>query len=241
MEYSDPRKNIKEMLSSGRVKELLEKASEMHGHFCPGLAFGVVAGYAGLKRLGFDNTGMEELMAVVECNNCFVDGIQMTTGCTFGNNALIYKDLGKTAVTIISRKTNSAVRLVLKPRAWSSENATDRDKEAAELFRIVVKERQNDPVASKRMRELWRELSFETVEKKEDELFDIMDVPAILPEYAPIMESVICSKCGEQVMATRIITRQEQPDLCISCADEEYGQVEGRGISMRSSAKLAFI
>ena len=159
----DPRKQIRDLLRTNRLRDLLIQAAAMHGHYCPGLAFGVKAGYAGLKRLGFDNTGMEELLAIVECNNCFVDGVQMSTGCSLGNNALVYKDLGKTAVTIVSRKADSAVRLLLKPRAWASANATDKEKEAADLFRRVVKERQKDPEAAARMKKLFRELSFETV------------------------------------------------------------------------------
>ena len=56
---------------------------------------------------------MEEVVAIVECNNCFTDGIQVVTGCTFGNNALIYKDLGKTAVTVARRLDGAGVRLVV--------------------------------------------------------------------------------------------------------------------------------
>jgi formylmethanofuran dehydrogenase subunit E len=35
-----------------------------------------------MKAVDRNNTGMEELVAIVECNNCFVDGIQVVTGCT---------------------------------------------------------------------------------------------------------------------------------------------------------------
>ena len=54
----DPRRQIKDLLRTNRLRDLLIQAAAMHGHYCPGLAFGVKAGYAGLKRLGFDNTGM---------------------------------------------------------------------------------------------------------------------------------------------------------------------------------------
>ena len=91
MNRQDPRAAIKDLLRQGDLHTLLDTAAQLHGHYCPGLAFGVKAGHAGLKRLGFDNTGMEELIAVVECKNCFVDGVQMSTGCSFGNNAMIYK------------------------------------------------------------------------------------------------------------------------------------------------------
>lgn len=56
----------------------------------------------GLSQLGIDlyqSDGMEELIAVVEIDACFADGIQAVSGCTLGNNSLIYRDLGRTAVT----------------------------------------------------------------------------------------------------------------------------------------------
>ncbi len=95
-------------------------AGELHGHFCPYVALGVRAGHTALKTLGIErNLGMEEVIAIVEANNCFSDGIQMTTGCSFANNALIYHDLGKTAVTVAKRggghpTTAPAVRVAVR-------------------------------------------------------------------------------------------------------------------------------
>ena len=237
MDEKDPRERIKRLLKEGQLKELLVQAAGLHGHYCPGLAFGVKAGYAGLKRLGFENTGMEELAAIVECNNCFVDGVQMTTGCSLGNNALVYKDLGKTAVTIVSRKAKSAVRIVLKPHGWESENATEREKEAADLFRRVVKERQYDPDASRRMKELFRDLSFETVEKPEEELFDILEVAPEFPEYAPIVDSAVCSVCGEEFMETKGSVAAVKP-VCMHCAKADCLAVLGRGICVLKEGVL---
>jgi len=229
MNPRDPRKAVKDLLRHGKLRELLEISAQLHGHYCAGLAFGVKAGYAGLKRLGFDNTGMEELLAVVECNNCFVDGVQMSTGCSLGNNALIYKDLGKTAVTILSRKTNGAVRIALKSGGWQGENAGDKQKEAAELFRRIVKERQDDPEAARRMRVLFRELSFETLERPEDDLFEIREAVPEFPEYAPITDSARCSRCGEEFMETKGSSREGE-SLCLQCAQADCYAVLGRGI-----------
>jgi len=229
MNDGDPRKETKALLRGGDLTGLLVQAARLHGHYCPGLAFGVMAGWAGLKRLGFDNTGMEELLAVVECNSCFVDGIQMATGCSLGNNALIYKDLGKTAVTIMSRKTGRAVRIAVKPQRWDREDASERDKEAADLFRRIVKERQQNPEASKRMAELFREKSFDTLSMPEDELIDIEDVPARFPEYAPIVDSDTCTTCGEEFMGTKKARGAGEP-TCLTCAGADCMAVLGRGI-----------
>jgi formylmethanofuran dehydrogenase subunit E len=236
MDDADPRAEIKELLRAGDLTALLRRAAGLHGHYCPGLAFGVAAGHAALRRLGFDNTGMEELVAVVECNNCFVDGVQMSTGCSLGNNALVYRDLGKTAVTVMSRKTGGAVRLALRPWKPDREGASERDREAAELFRRVVREREDDPAAAARMSELWRELSFETVVKTEDELFDIRDVPADFPAYAPIFDSAACSVCGEQFMETRGRLTSGKP-TCLACAGAEFYEVDGRGARVAAGAK----
>ena len=42
-------------------------------------------------------------MAIVEVNNRFVDGVQVATGCTLGNNSLIYADIGKNVLTVFRR------------------------------------------------------------------------------------------------------------------------------------------
>ncbi len=224
-----PRRAIHELLRRGDRAGLLQQAAQLHGHYCPGLAYGVLAGWAGLRRLGFDNTGMEELLAVVECNNCFVDGIQFVTGCTLGNNALIYKDLGKTAVTIMSRQTGSAVRLALRPRTPPGADAPARDREAAELFQRLVRERRHDPAGLSRMRSLFREQSFETVAKPAEEWFDIRNVTPEFPEYAPIVNSEICAVCGEQFMETKRAPGRDAP-TCLTCARADCLAVLGRGI-----------
>ncbi len=73
---------------------------------------GVIAGYLAVRELGVKSRGMEEVIAIVETNNCFADGIQVVTGCTFGNNALIFKNVGKTAVTV-AKQDGTAIRIAL--------------------------------------------------------------------------------------------------------------------------------
>ena len=65
---------------------------------------------------------MEKVTCIIECNNCFSDGVQITTGCTFGNNALIYRDLGKNAFTLI-RRGGRALRVTVRNEAMERINA----------------------------------------------------------------------------------------------------------------------
>ena len=111
-EHASARAGVETMIRSRDLEGLLRHAETIHGHRCPFLALGVKAGQYAMAYLDQENTGMEEVVAIVECNNCFTDGIQVVTGCTFGNNALIYKDLGKTAVTVALRGSGRGVRLM---------------------------------------------------------------------------------------------------------------------------------
>jgi formylmethanofuran dehydrogenase subunit E len=98
----NPREEIQQKIEAADLRGLLLKTGELHGHFCPFVALGVKASVIALKRLETFTEGIdEEMAAIVEVNNCFVDGVQMVTGCTLGNNALIYKDFGKNAVTLV--------------------------------------------------------------------------------------------------------------------------------------------
>lgn len=226
----DPRVAIKNELINGDLKRLLERAGQIHGHYCPPVALGVMATYIAFKRFGItDSTGMEEILAIVECNNCFVDGIQAVSGCTLGNNALIYKDFGKMAVTFIDRKNKRGVRLFAKyfgPKSSPDPEA----EEAADLFERAVKNREKlSKEESDRMHELWTKMSFDILSKKEDEIFEIKDVDPEYVSYAPIFDSIECSVCGEKVMETRVRMKDNKP-VCIPCAGTEYWMVAGRGI-----------
>ena len=139
-EHASARAAVEAMIRSKDLEGLLRHAESMHGHRCPFLALGVKAGQYAMDYLDQENTGMEEVVAVVECNNCFTDGIQVVTGCTFGNNALIYKDLGKTAVTVARRIDGAAVRLVVHPDF--RERMFARYPAAGPLFEKVVVQRQ---------------------------------------------------------------------------------------------------
>jgi len=233
----NPRAPIEAMIRDGDLEGLLMKAGELHGHFCPYVALGVRAGYAALKTLGIErNLGMEEVIAIVEANNCFSDGIQMTTGCSFANNALIYHDLGKTAVTVAKRDGEhsakaQAVRVAV--RADYSTSFDERYPEAHELFEKIVTNREEPtPEEQARLSELWAETSYRQLDVPEEEVFTIEKKEIDLPAYAPIHDSAVCSVCGESVMETKARLRGGEP-VCIDCAGAERYVLDGSGMWVR--------
>ena len=230
----DPREEIEGLVRTGDLKGLLRKAGELHGHFCPYLALGVRAGNTALKALGIEqNLGMEEVVAIVETNNCFSDGIQVVTGCTFANNALIYRDLGKTAVTV-AKRDGSAVRVALK--AEYADAFGSKYPEAHALFeKIVVNREEATQAEHENLMRLWAESSFEQLELPEEEVFNVEHTKIKVPHFAPMFASVRCSVCGENVMETRARVRDGKP-ICLECAAAEHYVLDGAGISIQKGA-----
>lgn len=227
----DPRSEIKSAIEEGNTRRLLERAGELHGHYCPGLAYGVRAAYRAAKELGIQSTGMEEVIALVETNNCFSDGVQFVTGCTFGNNALIFRDFGKTAFTL-AKRTGEGVRVCLTA---DFDTLAKRHPGAVELFRQVVVQRAGTPEEQARLPVLWRELSFSLLDPPDEELFKVQRVKIEVPAYARIFPSAKCSLCGENVMETRIRMKEGKP-VCLPCAGQAFGELTGDGIEIHKNA-----
>jgi len=229
---SSPREAVEKMIDSGDIKGLLKKAGQLHGHFCPFLSLGVRAAVLGVKNIGIKTKGMEDVLAILETNSCFADGVQMVSGCSFGNNSLIYRDLGKTAVTFV-RRDGEGVRVLVKiDDLWLKERYPD----TMHLFEKVVKRREEDEEAEKKLQKVWEKISFDMLELPDQELFLLKEVKIKVPEYAPIMESLACSSCGEKVMQSRTM-KKDGKIFCIPCSGGGFYQVDGEGISFWKEEK----
>ncbi|MFO7991044.1 MAG: FmdE family protein [Thermoplasmata archaeon] len=228
---TNPREETWQLVRERRKEELLERAAVLHGHYCPGLALGVAGAIDAVNRMEAKHQGMEEILAVVETNNCSSDGIQFITGCTFGNNSLIFKDIGKTAFSLLNRD-GEGYRYVVKNelnRSWQDEIP-----EYEEVFTKVVTERRGTQEDRKKLSELSTKASYVTVITPVDELFYIEKVEVDIPEYAPIYESCVCTRCGEKYMASRGVEIQGE-DYCIGCAGKGYYRLTGFGIERAGS------
>ncbi|MFW9987549.1 MAG: tRNA (N6-threonylcarbamoyladenosine(37)-N6)-methyltransferase TrmO [Candidatus Odinarchaeota archaeon] len=221
-----PRIEIMKLIRNWNLKVLLKKAAKLHGHYCPGLAFGVMAGAYMIKEMGWKTDGMEKVLVITETNNCSVDGIQFTTGCSLGNNALIFRDLGKTAFTFINRN-GEGIRLSLKA---NSKESYMENTEYFELFEKIIKKRKGTDEDMEKFKNLAQEMSFKIIELEVETLFKIENIlHKTVPEYAPINENIICSNCQENTMMNRAIKKNGE-FLCISCADADFFELNGFGI-----------
>jgi formylmethanofuran dehydrogenase subunit E len=228
-DMENPRQGIEKAIADGDLHKLLRLNGMLHGHYCPGSAMGVKAAAGAVRELGAKSTGMEEVVAIVETNSCFADGVQLVTGCSMGNNALIYRDYGKTVLTL-ARRTGEAVRVALKPDGLSME---EREPEAMVLFKKVIKERQGTEEDKKKLRHMWIDISFKMLDIPDEMLFNLTILKIEVPAYARIFASVSCSTCGESIMEPRVRLKDGKY-VCLPCSGQAYYQLAGDGISVVS-------
>ena len=155
----------------------MKKATMFHGHLCPGIAIGVLAAKYVLEH-GFEHSPDEELVAVVETDNCSVDALQVLLGTTYGKGNLVHKDYGKSNYNFYSRKSQKGVRLSLRKSIFVDKKLS-RDEKIQKL------------------------LSMEP-----ENIFDIRNIEYDPPGMAQIEESIPCSICGELTMDSRMMNYQ---------------------------------
>ncbi len=168
------------------TQKLMNKAVEFHGHSCPGVAIGVMVAKYILEH-GHEFSIDEELVAVVENDNCSVDALQKLLGTTFGKGNLVFKDYGKNNYTFYNRTKEKAVKLSLKPKKSFRNEDLTREERIKKLLNM-----------------------------NPNEVFKIEQVEFSPPSRAEIHESIKCENCGDPTMATRIKVLNGQK-LCIPC------------------------
>jgi formylmethanofuran dehydrogenase subunit E len=186
---------------------------------------GVIAGHYAMKKMNIkESTGMEHLIAIVETNSCFSDGVQLVTGCSFGNNGLIYRDIGKTAFSLVKRN-GEGIRLSVRPDLG---DLLKDDRPETLSFSKLVNERKATPQEEARIMELNKEHCYSILEIPAEQIFKIEKVKMKLPSYSKLMESLACPICGEKFMETKAV-KKDSENICASCANT-YKQLDWSGI-----------
>jgi len=188
--------------------KLIQKTIDFHGHSCPGLAIGIRAAEVAIREVG--RSSDEEVVAVVENDNCAVDAIQFLLSCTYGKGNLVHLDYGKLAFNFYRRSDGKAIRVIGRPDIFGHQ-----DKEFMRLRKKMMKR----SLTEEEKEQLKRATAARTryiMEAHIDELFEITPAQGPIPQKAQILEGLICDACGEQTMESRT-RRFLGQTLCIPC------------------------
>lgn len=193
-------------------KQILIDLFKFHGHKCWASAAGLRAGLATLRVLGTDRSGAKSLHAILETGyhhaaECFGDGVQYATGCTFGKSNIEKNSKGKLSVTVIDKKNNKAVRISFKPVLREKiRNSAFMKKRAAGVPPTQIPDEEQWEVVNL----IWN--------APEDDVLSIgkvIDYEFTEPEE--LMRMVICEGCSEMVAESYMRVVNGKP-VCIDCA-----------------------
>lgn len=200
------------MLLTQITEEELKGAQYFHGHKCPAMPQGLRAGHLAMDLLGVERArGGGELRAIVEIGDhhfsgCFADGIQFSTGCTFGKGNITKNPLGKFALTLIDTKTRKAVRVTAK---------YDRMKQCLDM--PFFEQRKQGIPPFKLDPQVVEPMIEDVVTRDWQEMFDVSTFENYpLESFAESFNAVQCSECKELVV-TEYAKELDGAIFCKTC------------------------
>jgi formylmethanofuran dehydrogenase subunit E len=191
---------------------ILTKALAFHGHKCWASTAGVRLGLAALDVLGVRRAGAKELHAIVEIGDhhggmCFGDGIQFTTGCTFGKGNIEKSGAGKFAVTLIDKAAGRSVRVAYRPILQPQIRATAfMQKRAAGVPATQIPDEEQDEVVHL----VW--------DAPAEAVMAVGPVEGrTWSEPEEVVRFAVCPRCGELV-AEPYLRVAEGTSVCVACS-----------------------
>jgi len=142
------------MLEPKKLAATIEFARKLHGHVGPYLVIGLKMGAAAKKALNISDTECTLLTAEVAVPlhppfSCLLDGIQVSTTCTIGNQRLKIKNSKTIQATFTRQKDAKKVKITL------TQHLSEQ---------LEQKQKQN---------QLTEELALEIADMPENQLFNI--------------------------------------------------------------------
>src|SRR5438270_10884956 len=94
------------------LEQYLQLSEQAHGHLCAGQVLGVRLAMLGLRELGIDDpiADRKRLVTYVEIDRCVTDAVAVVANCRLGKRALIFRDWGRVAPTLVGLHTGRGVR-----------------------------------------------------------------------------------------------------------------------------------
>ena len=121
----------------------LKEAIKFHGHLGPYLILGILAGNLGLKKLGLKKYfGLQVKVygANKKPKSCLIDGLQLSTGATYGKGNIQKCAAKDIKVSLKNLKTNQAIVITLdgqlKENLSALKGCRDSERFAKGLLRL---------------------------------------------------------------------------------------------------------
>ena len=185
------------------IQPFLQQSAAHHNHLCPRQVLGVRIGLLAARVFNVEpgENPKKRLLAIVESDGCFSDGVEAATGCSLGHRTLRLEDQGKIAAVFVDTHTGRAVRIA--PCLDIREQA----------YTCVPDE----------PRHYFAQLQAYQV-MPDDELLTVQEVILNTPVEKIISRPGVranCAGCGEEIINERELTCSGLT-LCQTCAGAGY-------------------
>lgn len=198
------------------LKDYLEVALAFHGHRCPAMPMGLRAGLAAMKSLSVERAKDKELVVESETGEghaagCFLDGVMVATGATYGKGNIKKLFYNKMAFTLIDVKTGRALRVSLKPEF------------VEKMLQSPFVQKRKEGVAPQ---DISPEITDPQVERilglPESEFLVISDIfQKDLKKGVTSFDVKRCAQCGETTFINKLAEVPDGRLLCVPCIEKE--------------------
>jgi formylmethanofuran dehydrogenase subunit E len=196
--------------------EYYDVALKFHGHKCPAMPMGLRAGLAAMKALGVERAKDKELVVESETGEehaagCFLDGVMVATGATYGKGNIKKLFYNKMAFTLVDVKTARAVRVSLKPEFFEKT-----------LQSPFVQKRKEGVLPQ----DIPAEITDPQIERvlglPEAEFLVISEIfNRDLKKGTTSFEVKCCGRCGEATFTNKLAKAPDGRLLCVPCIEQE--------------------
>lgn len=180
------------------------------------MPMGIKAGIAAMKALGVERSADKELSVISETGKghaagCFLDGVMMATGCTYGKSNIEKRYYNKMAFTLVDNRTGRSVRVSLKPDFFEKALASPFVKQR----KAGVPPQDIDPAIAD-------PLINNILALEEEKFLDIGEIKNIdVEKKKGIFETRRCESCGEVTFVNKLRITPEGKTVCIPCSGYE--------------------
>lgn len=196
------------------ARDFMESGLAFHGHKCPAMPLGLRAAVAAMNALGVERSHDKELHVVSETGKghaagCFLDGIMVATGCTYGKSNIEKRYYNKMAFTLVDVAGQRSVRVSLKPDFF-----------AKMLESPFVEQRKKGVPPQDIAPEVADPLVEKVLSMPEDTFLDIAPVTHyVLESKKGVFEAKACSRCGEMTFVDKLV-ESGAGLVCQPCSEE---------------------
>ena len=196
-----------------KINEYFEVGLKFHGHKCPAMPLGLRAALAAMEILNVKHSADKELTVISETGKghaagCFLDGIMVATGCTYGKSNIKKLYYNKMAFTLIDNQNGKSVRVSLKPDFFANA-----------LNSPFVKKRKEGIAPQDIEAELVDPLIEKILNLSQSEFLDIEDVKQKnIKKTKGIFDVQPCFKCAELTFINKLRVDAGGNHLCIPCS-----------------------